>query len=165
MLKSFSLSPFRFVLEPKDCLALHPRNPGNSLRGAFGSTFKRLVCPTPTDCRERCRLKSTCPYGQIFEPSPPPGSDRLRLNQDIPRPFILRPPDRMQTVAEPGSLLTFELILIGRAADYLPYFLVTFRELEQQGLGLGRGRYELKRVLQVNPFSISRDPLSASRDR
>lgn len=160
MLTSFSLSLFRFVLEPKDRLALHPRNPSNSLRGAFGTALKRLVCPTPGDCRESCRLKATCPYGQIFEPSPPPGSDRLRLNQDIPRPFVLRPPNRMQTVAEPGNPLTFELILIGSAIDYLPYFLVTFRELEQQGLGLGRGRYELKQVLQVNPFPIAHDPSS-----
>lgn len=164
MLKFFSLARFRFELEPENRLALHPRNPGNSLRGAFGATFKRLVCPTPTDCREHCRLKAACPYGQIFEPSPPPGSDRLSLNQDIPRPFILRPPHGSHAVAEPGGVLTFELILIGRAADYLPYFLVTFRELEQQGIGVGRGRYELKRVVQVNLLAASRDPLSAKAD-
>ncbi len=150
MLHSFSLARFRFVLEPEDRLALHPRNPGNTLRGAFGSTFKRLVCPTPHECRDTCRLKATCPYGQIFEPSPPPGTDRLSLNQDIPRPFVLRPPNGIETMARPGDSLSFDLILIGKALDYFPYFLVTFRELGDQGIGLSRGRYRIARVSLLN---------------
>jgi hypothetical protein len=150
MLESFSLARFRFELEPESHLAFHPRNPGNTLRGAFGSTFKRLVCLTPGDCRETCRLKATCPYGQIFESSPPPGTERLSLNQDIPRPFILRPPQAHKTAAGRGDILPFEVILIGTAADYLAYFLVTFRELGQQGIGIGRGQYEIKRVCLLN---------------
>ncbi len=150
MLPSFSLARFRFVLEPEDRLALHPRNPGNTLRGAFGSTFKRLVCAMPADCRETCRMKTTCPYGQIFEPSPPLGSDRLSLNQDIPRPFVFQPPTGLESMARPGNALSFHLILIGKAHDYFPYFLVTFRELGDQGIGLGRGRYRIARVSLLN---------------
>lgn len=150
MLHSFSIAHFRFVLKPEGRLALHPRNPGNTLRGAFGSTFKRLVCPTPHECRDTCRLKATCPYGQLFEPSPPPGSDRLSLNQDIPRPFVLRPPNGMEAMACPGDSLSFDLILIGKALDHFPYFLVTFRELGDQGIGLGRGRYRIVRVSLLN---------------
>ncbi|CAI4031144.1 hypothetical protein DNFV4_01573 [Nitrospira tepida] len=78
MLRAFAMAHFRFTLEPVDRLALHPRNPGNTLRGAFGATFKRLVCPTPADCRQTCAMKATCPYGQIFEPSPPPGGERFQ---------------------------------------------------------------------------------------
>ncbi|MEW6245280.1 MAG: CRISPR system precrRNA processing endoribonuclease RAMP protein Cas6 [Nitrospirota bacterium] len=162
MLQAFSLSWFRFVLEPENRVALHPRNPGNTLRGAFGSTFKRLVCPTPADCRETCRLKATCPHGQIFEPSPPPGADRLSLNQDIPRPFVFRPPNGIETTARPGEVIQFDLILIGKALDYFPYFLVTFRELGDQGIGLGRGRYEISRVMQLDPLPAFRVPQPAS---
>lgn len=150
MLHSFSLARLRFALEAEDRLALHPRNPGNTLRGAFGSTFKRLVCPTPADCRATCRMKPTCPYGQLFEPSPPPGSDRLSLNQDIPRPFVFQPPSGLETMAGPGEALSFDLILIGKALEYFPYFLVTFRELGDQGIGLGRGRYRIARVSLLN---------------
>ena len=150
MLRAFAMAHFRFTLEPVDRLALHPRNPGNTLRGAFGATFKRLVCPTPADCRQTCRMKPTCPYGQIFEPSPPPGSDRLSLNQDIPRPFVFRPPNGNETTARPGDSLSFDLILIGRALDFFPYFLVTFRELGDQGIGIGRGRYRIARVSLLN---------------
>jgi len=150
MLYSFSLARFHFVLEAEGRLALHPRNPGNTLRGAFGSTFKRLVCPTPQECRDTCRLKATCPYGQIFEPSPPPGSDRLSLNQDIPRPFVFRPPNGIEAMARPGDALSFDLILIGKALDYFSYFVITFRELGDQGIGLGRGRYRIVRVSLLN---------------
>jgi hypothetical protein len=150
MLHSFSLARLRFVLEAEDRLVLHPRNPGNTLRGAFGSTFKRLVCPISHECRETCRLKATCPYGQIFEPSPPPASDRLSLNQDIPRPFVFRPPNRNETTAKLGDSLSFDLMLIGKALDYFPYFLVTFRELGDQGIGLSRGRYRIARVSLLN---------------
>jgi hypothetical protein len=158
MLHSFSLARFRFVLEAEGRLALHPRNPGNTLRGAFGSTFKRLVCPAPSECRDTCRLKATCPYGQIFEPSPPPDTDRLSLNQDIPRPFVLRPPNGGQTLARTGEPLPFDLILIGVAVDYLPYFLVTFRELGQQGIGIGRGRYTIRQVLLLRDAEIRSSP-------
>lgn len=150
MLQAFSLARFRFVLQPEDRVTLHARNPGNTLRGAFGATFKRLVCPTPTECRGTCRLKATCPYGQIFEPSPPLGADRLSLNQDIPRPFVLRPPNGGQATAVTGESFMFDVILIGNAIDYLPYFLVTFRELGQQGIGIGRGRYKISQVLLLN---------------
>jgi hypothetical protein len=150
MLHTFSLAPFHFELTAAERLALHLKNPGNSLRGAFGATFKRLVCPTPSDCRETCRMKTICPYGQIFEPSPPPGSDRLSLNQDIPRPFVFRPPTGNETMARPGDSLSFDLILIGKALDYFPYFLVTFRELGNHGIGLGRGRYRIARVSLLN---------------
>lgn len=150
MLHAFSLAPFHFELKAAERLALHPHNPGNTLRGAFGATFKRLVCQTPGDCRQTCRMKTSCPYGQIFEPSPPPGSDRLSLNQDIPRPFVFRPPNGHEAMARPGDSLSFDLILIGKALDYLPYFLVTFSELGDQGIGLGRGRYRIARVSLLN---------------
>jgi hypothetical protein len=150
MLQAFSLSRFRFILEPEARLALHSRNPGNTLRGAFGSTFKRLVCPTPHECRDSCRLKTTCPYGQIFEPSPPPSGDRLSLNQDIPRPFVFHPPNGVETMARTGESLSFDLILIGKALDFFAYFLVTFRELGEQGIGIGRGRYRITAVSALN---------------
>ncbi|HEU4684997.1 MAG TPA: CRISPR system precrRNA processing endoribonuclease RAMP protein Cas6 [Nitrospira sp.] len=163
MLHAFSLALFLFELKAEMRLTLHPHNPGNTLRGAFGATFKRLVCPTPADCRETCRMK-ICPYGQIFEPSPPPGSDRLSLNQDIPRPFVFRPPNGIETTARAGDSLHFDLILIGKALEYFPYFLVTFRELGNQGIGLGRGRYRIARVSQLNEDGNDAAEVYSGRD-
>ncbi len=41
-------------------------------------------------------------------------------------------------------------MLVGRIKDYLPYFIVTFKELSQAGLGRGRAPVELVAVDHVN---------------
>jgi hypothetical protein len=89
---SFAFLPLRLRIVPQQELKLPAIGKSNTLRGAFGMAFRRLVCIP--QCREArlCPLGQTCPYRIIFEPSPPPGADRLSKNQDIPRPFIFRPP-------------------------------------------------------------------------
>ena len=140
----------RFRLTPVSVLIVPAVNKGNMLRGAFGNAFRRLCCiPQCRDARS-CPLAESCPYKQIFEPSPPPGGERLSKNQDIPRPFIFRPPPTTQTHFEPGQSFEFELVLIGRALDYVPYFVLAFRELAEAGLGLNRGRCTLDRVEELD---------------
>jgi hypothetical protein len=57
----------------------------------------------------------------------------------------------------PGEHLEWEVALIGDAVAYLPYFVVTFRELGQAGFGRWhegrRARAEVESVLAVNPFT------------
>lgn len=145
MLDRFRVSCVRCVLMPLEPLPL-PGLIGNTLRGAFGLTFKRLVCPTPGDCRTECRDRAACPYGALFEPAPPPDASRLSRNEDIPRPFIIRPPSDARPLYHPGEPLVFDLVLIGRAIDHLPHFLVTFRELGRIGIGPARKPFELRQV-------------------
>jgi CRISPR-associated endoribonuclease Cas6 len=38
------------------------------------------------------------------------------------------------------------LVVVGKAQDFLPYFIVTFEELGRQGIGIKRGRYRLVRL-------------------
>lgn len=136
----------RFRLTPVSVLIVPAVNKGNMLRGAFGNAFRRLCCiPQCTDARS-CPLAESCPYKRIFEPSPPPGAVRLSKNQDIPRAFVFRPPPTTQTHFERGKSFEFELVLIGRAFDYIPYFVLAFRELAEGGLGLNRGRCTLDQV-------------------
>ncbi|MBN1106561.1 MAG: hypothetical protein JXL84_24375 [Deltaproteobacteria bacterium] len=42
--------------------------------------------------------------------------------------------------------MRFNLVVVGRARDFLPYFIVTFEELGRQGIGVGRGRFRLARL-------------------
>ena len=51
-----------------------------------------------------------------------------------------------RTCYQPGECLEFRLVLVGRAIDYLPYFVFTFGELGRAGLGPGRGRFTLAEV-------------------
>jgi hypothetical protein len=150
---------FRFVIAPRTPLLVPALNKGNMLRGGFGHAFRRLCCiPQCKDARS-CPVGMSCPYKAIFEPSPPPGAEALSKNQDIPRPFVFRAPQTKQTRFEPSEPFEFELVLIGRALDFLPYFVLSFRELAAEGLGLNRAKCHLERVEQLD---LSSNGTSAS---
>lgn len=147
----FTLAHYRLTLEALEPLHLPPVV-GNALRGGFGHTFKRLVCRQPELCNKSCERGNACPYGYIFETAPPDNSEVLRTFDDVPRPFIIAAPrSRRQTVAV-GERLSFDLTLVGRGLDYLPYFIVVFEKLGQAGLGRDRGRYRLRTVEAIQPF-------------
>jgi CRISPR/Cas system endoribonuclease Cas6 (RAMP superfamily) len=144
---------FRFVIAPRTPLLVPALNKGNMLRGGFGHAFRRLCCiPQCKDARS-CPVEMSCPYKAIFEPSPPPDAEALSKNQDIPRPFVFRAPQTQQTRFEPSEPFEFELVLIGSALDSLPYFVLSFRELVAEGLGLNRAKCDLQRVEQIDPWS------------
>ncbi len=147
-LHSLRVGLFRFRLVPEQPLEVPALNKGNMLRGGFGHSFRKLCCiPECKDARF-CPLAAICPYKVVFEPSPPAGSERLAKNQDIPRPFVFRAPHTNQTRFQKGEAFEFGLVLIGRAVDYLPYFVLSFRELANEGLGLNRAKCALERVEQ-----------------
>ncbi len=140
------IGTFRFRIAPLQSLVVPAVNKGNMLRGGFGHAFRRLCCIPQCRDTKSCPLAATCPYKAIFEPSPPPGSERLSKNQDIPRPFVFRASQTPQTRFEEGDTFEFGLVLIGRALDFLPYFVLSFRELAAEGLGLNRAKCSLERV-------------------
>jgi hypothetical protein len=149
MPSGFSLYHFRFHLEPKAPLYMPAYNKGNVIRGGFGSTFRRIVCHA--NCREpeRCELRNVCPYTAVFQPFVPEGSEKISKNRDIPRPFVIKPPLETKETYLPGERLSFDLVLVGKIKDYLPYFIVTFKELSQAGLGRNRAPMELAGVGHV----------------
>jgi hypothetical protein len=138
-----SLHHFRFYLQPKALLHMPPHNKGNVIRGGFGSTFRRIVCHA--NCREpeSCELRNVCPYTAVFQPFVPEGSEKISKNRDIPRPFVIKPPLETKETYSPGEPLSFDVVLVGKIKDYLPYFIVTFKELSQAGLGRNRSPVEL----------------------
>jgi hypothetical protein len=142
---------FRFTIAPLDPLAVPAVNKANMLRGGFGHSFRRLCCVPQCRDTKNCPVANSCPYKAVFEPSPPPGTDRLSKNQDIPRPFVFRAPQTHQTRLEKGERFEFGLVLIGRALDFLPYFVLSFRELAREGLGLNRAKCTLERVEELGP--------------
>lgn len=136
-----------FFLEAIDTLGL-PDYKGSTFRGGFGNAFRRVVCALKRkDCMD-CLLKSRCVYAYIFETSPPETTEVMGMNkyEKVPHPFVIEPPEEKQRIYEPGEKLSFSLLLIGRAVDYLPYFIYTFEELGKTGLGKGRGKYRLLSV-------------------
>jgi len=150
----FSLHQFRFHLEPKATLHMPAHNKGNVIRGGFGSTFRRIVCHANCRDPENCELRNVCPYTAVFQPFVPEGSEKISKNRDIPRPFVIKPPLETKETYLPGERLSFDLVLVGKIKDYLPYFIVTFKELSQAGLGRNRAPVELGGVDHVGRAGV-----------
>lgn len=83
----------------------------------------------------------------------------MRKYTVAPHPFILEPSVKNQRTYEEGEDISFGLTLIGRATDYLPYFIYALDELGRIGIGKGRGKYELRQVLEENSLK-DKTPIS-----
>ena len=143
-LQNFRLARYRLTLTALSTITMPPYA-GSTLRGGFGHAFRKMVCTQgPIDCKD-CMLNAACPYPYIFETAPFEGAQQLRTYGDVPRPFVIDPLDTRGEYRK-GESFSFQLTLIGRAIDYLPYFLVSFRELGEMGIGKGRGRFQLTHV-------------------
>ena len=130
-----------------------PAYKGGIFRGGFGYAFQRATCPERCwGNADDCRVEPICPYRWVFETPRPAGIEQLHDLRDIPRPFVLRlsPDERRQYRA--GEALEFELTIIRRGVDYLPFFLFSFEELGRKGLGAGRARARLERAEALEPW-------------
>lgn len=152
LLENFRIAHYSVEITARDPLVLLEYK-GSTLRGAFGHTFRRLCCAQRQDTCAGCQLRETCPYFYIFETAPGPGAEMLGNYENVPRPFVLEPPLTKKTQFAPGESLYFNLILIGRAINYLPYFIVTLRELGGIGIGAGKGRFDLTGIKARHPLN------------
>lgn len=134
------------LTETKDHLQL-PEYQGGALRGSFGYALKRAVCTFKNQECGECMLKDKCVYSYAFKTPLPEDAEVLRLYPYAPHPFTINP---MTNSAEgkhhPGSQLQFGMTLIGRAIEFLPYFVYGFIQMGQAGLGRGRGRFDVKQI-------------------
>ena len=134
-LRKLRFARFEFRLRAATPLQL-PAYKGSTLRGGFGTAFKDAVCVVAhRDC-DRCILRSKCAYPYIFETPIPNGSRRMASLEHAPHPFVIEPPLDNRTRYAAGDELAFDLVLIGRAVDYLPYFIFAFEHLgHDRGIG------------------------------
>jgi hypothetical protein len=151
-LAHFRFAQFRFRLEANTPIALPPYK-GSTFRGALGHALKGLVCVTGKDSCEACLLRPRCVYPYLFESRPPEGATALRNNSDIPQPFVLVPPLTEQTDFQAGATFALELVLFGKAIDYLGYFILALERMGAQGVGRGRGTFKL---LAVDVIQVDR---------
>ena len=145
MRASLDFKKFVFSLEAREPIIL-PSYKGSTLRGGFGNAFRRVVCALRRDDCVSCLLKEKCVYSYVFETPPPSNAKIMRKYRFAPHPFVIEPPPERKRAYRPGEDIIFGLTLMGRALDYLPYFVYTFDELGRIGIGSGRGRYDLREV-------------------
>lgn len=148
-LKHLTFAKLEFVLQATQPLLL-PEYKGSTFRGAFGNIFKKVVCiKEDRDC-SACILTGNCSYYTIFE-TPNSGKFPWFSSPKFPHPYILEPPLQTRTEFRVGETLKLNLVLFGKAIEYLPYFIFVFDEMGGRG-GVGKyrrdgfGRFLLKDV-------------------
>ncbi len=130
------------VLKTQNSFSLPPFK-GATFRGTFGHQLKRVICiQRGTECAQ-CALRQQCPYPYLF-------ASTNQQNEEILRPFILKPPLSRKQFFLANKKLYFQLVLVGKAIDYLPYFIYTFIRMGERGIGRDRGRYALQNVLSID---------------
>lgn len=145
VINHFKLAQFKFFLIVQDRIRL-PAYKGSTFRGGFGHAFKKIVCVSREKICESCMLKQKCAYSYIFETPPPSDTKIMRKYPYAPHPFVITPPLEEEREYNQGDTLCFGLTLIGKSVEFLPYFIYTFDELGQIGIGRGRGKYKLVEV-------------------
>ncbi len=140
-----NIALFRFNLKALEPIVL-PSYKGSAIRGGFGYAFKRVSCAIKNKECPECLLKEKCVYSYVFETPLPSGTSIMRKYRSVPHPFIIEPPQERRMSYKAGDEISFKLTLVGKAIDYLPYFIYSFHELGGMGIGKGRGKYELKSV-------------------
>lgn len=119
-------------------------NHAEGKRGIISNGVKReSMC-------EPCLLRGKCVYSYVFETPPPPDTSKMKKYPFAPHPFVITPPLEEKRLYRENERLCFELILIGKAIDFLPYFIYTFDELGKMGIGKRKGKYQLEEVRAVN---------------
>jgi hypothetical protein len=142
-MKGLSIAVFRFYFNPLEEIRLPPYK-GSAFRGGFGKVFKQVVCINCEEDCENCLLQSKCVYSYVFE-TPACGKGEFNTTH-LPHPYVLEPPLDGKSRYLPEDSFSVNLILIGRAIDYLPYFIFVMEEFGKNGIGRGRGRFFLERV-------------------
>ncbi len=155
-----ALTPLTFLRLRVTMEALEPLHlpsfKGSTLRGAFGMALRQAMCSTGAfKCRD-CSETGSCVYHYVFETPIPEQAARMRKYTWAPHPFVLEPPLDSRTEYAPGDPFEFGLVLVGRAIELLPYFVLAFRRMGQRnGLGKNRGRLRLLQVVCEAPDASS----------
>jgi hypothetical protein len=114
----------------------------------FGLALRTVCCPFPRKDCAVCLLRDKCVWSYVFDTPRPAGVTIAGKTDTIPHPFIIDIPRDEHTRYSVGDELRFDLILIGRAVECLPYFILAFEEIGMRGLGPHRGKFAVSDVLQ-----------------
>jgi hypothetical protein len=145
------LSKYRFTITPQHELILPPYK-GSTLRGGFGTALRQTVCVEKRKECVQCPYRYRCIYSYVFETPVPGEAKEGERSKDlyVPHPFVIEPSLDNRQYYGIENKLDFNLILVGRATDYIPYIIVAFEALGRTGIGKDKGKYSLEKVISIN---------------
>lgn len=152
----------RFRAEVTSPLRL-PRAAGAALRGALFGALRAQFCVAGggPECG-RPDAAAGCPVCFLLAPV----DAGNRRGQDVPRPYVLRPPVGGPATFAVGQHFEFELVTFGRALSAFPYALLGVQEMGERGLGAGRaGGFRLAEVWAEHPFAGRQERVYRAADR
>ena len=157
----------RFTCEAVTPLRLSDYSAGSQLRGALGNVMRRAYCPEADRFSARNLHPAvsngrqpdpdhiaTCPVCWLLAANEYPGEER-RGYALVPPPNSPPPSSDAMTgegLYQPGQRFDFGLTLFGNALRFLPYFILAVPEMGCNGIGAGRGRFELRSVTARDPL-------------
>jgi hypothetical protein len=125
MFDGLYLSRLRFNLRLGQDARL-PEFVGSTLRGAFGTELRRMVCPQNrnVDCGA-CPLAGRCVFSYLFVTPAQPDAPISHKNKEYAHPYVFEP----LPVQPVSDVLSFNLVLVGRGVEYLPYITLAFNRV------------------------------------
>lgn len=145
LLKDFAAHHIVFVVRAKEAIQFNEQS-GVNVRGALYQTLITRFSPNapvpglPYD-----------PIRQFLE-----GLDEENARgRDLPRSYAIDPPPP-NAHYERGEQFEFGISLYGQAVSYIPYLFYALRDVADEGIGFGRGRFQMLRICEVNPLNKSR---------
>jgi CRISPR/Cas system endoribonuclease Cas6 (RAMP superfamily) len=134
-----------------DCQALRglhlPGFAGSAFRGLLGHALKAAACRRTPVCSD-CVWPEGCAYACLFETSAPRAQGYRRGSDEVPRPFVLRPPAARGTLGA-GQAFSLGLQLFGPAVRHLPLFLHCVEEMGRRGVGQVQAPFRVLSVAEV----------------
>jgi hypothetical protein len=135
---------YRFGLVASDDVTFQSFS-GSAWRGLFGHALRKTVCVTKMPDCGGCLLIESCAYAYLFETAPHATADRMRRYSTIPHPFVIKNSPTDQTIKS-GGQFDFEILLIGKANQYLAYLIQTFLQAGKIGIGRNKSKFDLLNV-------------------
>jgi len=141
--------------------AMLPEYKGSTLRGAFGRALKNCACALRRQECPTCMLASSCCHAFIFEGQSFPGLTGKH------HPYVIQPGDDSRRNYSAGDTFSFNLLLFGKANEYLPHIIYAVQEMGKDGLGKNtpeQGRYSLEKVLRAEQTIFEDSVLQKAED-
>jgi hypothetical protein len=144
LMYGLSVLHLRFVVRAREPIAFNDQ-PGSAIRGALYEALASHFC-SERDGAVTPNHQDRCPVCWLLA-----AEDPLRTRgQDMPRALTIEPPTETRLMT--GRTFSFGLSLVGRAQELLPYIIHAAEKMGHQGIGIGRGRFELREILEWSPL-------------
>ena len=150
-MNAISIARYRFTFLVTEAIRLN-EYAGSMLRGGFGHALRQVACMTRARECKGCAIIAGCPYARVFAPHEiPRDAAAFATIREIPVPYVIEAPLGGANVCQPGELLSFEMVLLGKAIDDLPIITLAWQRAFGRGMGTTEGKGELLQVEHQNP--------------